>query len=135
MPEAKSSRDIMAEVMSGGRQALVPMLAEMLKRDGIDEVDTAEERRRFWQRALTPEQEAQLWQQEIANRGITQMTPEQATDIGLGISKQVYPDRWDMMPGAGRDTEAKQAMWASKHAKLGPPVEKQQEGEANGIEG
>lgn len=125
MPEPQSSRDILAEQMIQGRKVLVPHLAQMLKRRGIQEVDATEQRRRFWQRVLTPEQEAQLWQQEMAMRGITELVPgsPEALDIGLGIAKQVYPDRFDMMAGEGRDHESDQADWAWKMASKGPPPE------------
>lgn len=127
MPEAAASpRDILAETMADGRKSVVPYLAEMLKRDKIAEVPSDEERRRFWQRAVTPEQEQQLWLGEMQARGLTPetMTPEQALDLGLKIGQQVYPDRWDMMSGEGRNTQAQQATWAWKHTKLGPPEQK-----------
>jgi hypothetical protein len=123
MSDASAPRDILAETMTQGKKVLVPMLAEMLKRKGIETVESKEERRRFWQRAATPEQEALMWQQEMANRGLTELVPgaPQTLDIGLGISKRVYPDRWDMAPGEGRDTESAQAEWAARHARKGPP--------------
>jgi predicted transcriptional regulator len=129
MPEQKTPRDVLAETMDGGRKVIVPLLAEMLKRKGIDEVDTAEQRRRFWQRALTVEQEQQLWQQAMIERGLVQLTPGDPVtiDIGLGISKMVYPDRWDMLPGEGRDHASQQAEWAWKMAKAGPPKPKADE--------
>lgn len=128
MANAESPRDILATTMRDGRKVIVPLLAEMLKRRGIEEVDNTEERRRFWQRALTPEQEAALWQQEMTSRGITELVPgsPEALDIGLGISKQVYPDRWDMMAGEGRDQGSAQAVWAAKHARRGPPEQTQE---------
>lgn len=121
MADAQSPRDILAEVVSEGRKVLVPHLAEMLKRSNIAEVTPSEERQRFWQRAMTPEQEQQAWQAEMAQRGLAELTPEQAVDIGLAVSKRVYPGRWDMMTGEGRDTQAQQATWAWKHAKQGNP--------------
>lgn len=131
MPESSAPRDVLAETMADSRKALVPHLAALLKREKIVEVPPDEERRRFWKRAMTPEQEAQLWTTELATRGLLPeaLTPEVATDIGLKIGQQVYPDRYDMMPQDGRDTQAKQANWAWKHAKLGPP-ETKDEGEA-----
>ncbi|HVQ45107.1 MAG TPA: hypothetical protein VMT30_09210 [Candidatus Saccharimonadia bacterium] len=121
MPDAAAPRDIMAETMVQGRKSLVPHLAEMLKRDAIAEVPPDEERRRFWERAKTPAQEAQMWQQEMQQRGLTELTPELALDIGLKISQQVYPDRWDMSTGEGRTTQADIANWAMKHTRAGPP--------------
>ena len=134
MPDAKAPRDIFAETMSDGRKVLVPYLAEMLKRGKISEVDAKDERRRFWLRAMTEEQEAQLWQQAMLQRGLTPetLTPEQATDIGLGIAKQVYQARFDMMEKEGRDTPSAQATWAWKHAQMGPPEEKPVEGATDG---
>lgn len=119
MPDAESSRDIMARQMTEGRKVLVPYLAEHFKRKGIKQLDAAEQKRRFAQRALTPEQEAALWAQEMASRGLTELVPgsPQVLEIGLGISKQVYPDRWDMMTGEGRDHASDQAEWAMKMAK------------------
>ncbi len=132
--DAVSSRDILAETMSDGRKAVVPYLAEMMRRESkIAEVPPDEERTRFWQRALTPEQEAQLWASEMQARGITTLTPEQATDIGLKIGSQVYPDRFDMMGQEGRTTQAQQARWAWKHMQAGPP-KAMQEGEQDGVE-
>lgn len=130
MPQANSPRDILAETMSEGRKVVVPYLAEMLKTERISEVPTAEERRLFWARAKTPEQEAQMWTEALAQRGLApeMLTPEVALDIGLGIAKEVYPGRWDMMGQEGRTTQADQARWAAKHAKLGPPTA-MQEGE------
>lgn len=123
MPDPSSSRDILAETMIQGRKVLTPLLSEMLKRKGIQEVDAAEQRRRFWQRALTPEQEAALWQQEMIARGLTELVPgsPEAVQIGLGISKAVYPDRFDMLEGEGRDHASAQAEWAWKMAQEGPP--------------
>jgi hypothetical protein len=124
---AGSPRDILAQTMADGRKVLVPYLATMMKRSDIKEVDASEQRRRFWQRALTPEQEQQLWVQELAARGIPQLVPgsPDAVDIGLKISKQTYPDRWDMLPGEGRDNQSDQAMWAWKQAQKGPPASEQ----------
>lgn len=118
-----SPRDILAETMEGGRKVVVPYLAEMLKRTGITEVDSEEERRRFWQRAMTPEQETLLWHEEMVRRGISQLVPgsPEVLEIGLGISKQVYPDRWDMLTGEGRAHQSDQARWAWKLARRGPP--------------
>ena len=118
-----SPRDILAQTMTDGRKVLVPHLAGLLKRNKIAEVESSEERLRFWQRALSPEQEQLLWQQEMAARGIQQLVPgsPEVLDIDLGISKQVYPSRWDMLPGEGRDDQSDQAMWAWKHAQKGPP--------------
>jgi hypothetical protein len=127
--DESSPRDILAQTMADGRKSVVPYLAEMLKRDKIAEVPPDEERRRFWQRALTPEQETALWQQEMQQRGLMELTPELALDIGLKISQQVYPDRWDMMPAEGRDAQSQQAQWAMKHTRAGPPKAMQQEGE------
>ena len=129
MPDASSPRDILAETMAEGRKSVVPYLAELLKRDKIAEVPPDEERRRFWTRVLTPEQEAQLWAQEMQQRGLMELTPETALDIGLKIGSQVYPDRFDMMTGEGRNTQAQQAEWAWRHVKVGPPAAMQQEGE------
>lgn len=139
MPEAPSSpRDILAETMADGRKVITPYLAEMLKTSRVAEVPTAEERKRFWQRAMNEQQEAELWVTEMQRRGLPPVPPadpvqadeylKQMTDVGLGISKQVYVDRWDMMPQEGRDTQADQARWAWKHAKVGPP-QAMQEGE------
>lgn len=129
MPDtAGSPRDVLAEVMAEGRKVLVPHLAEMLKRTQIKEIDTSEERQRFWQRAITPEQEQLLWQEGMARLGTLELTPDQALDLGLQISKRVYPDRWDMLGGEGRDAQSDQAMWAWKQAKLGPPVPRAEEG-------
>lgn len=126
---SSSPRDILAKTMSDGRRVLVPLLAQQLKREGIAEVDASEERRRFWQRALTPEQEQALWLQEMAARGIAELVPgsPEALDIGLGISKQTYPSRWDMLPGDGRDDQGSQAAWAWKHARKGPPEPTQED--------
>lgn len=121
MAEAPAQRDVLAQVMADGRKTLVPLLAELLRRDGIETVESKEERRLFWQRALTPEQEQALWMQEMATRGVTELTPETAAQIGLGISKQVYPARWDMLAADGRDHESDQIRWAYKHAQKGPP--------------
>lgn len=132
MPEtAGSPRDILAQTMADGRKVLVPHLAEMLKRSDIKEVDTAEQRRRFNQRALTPEQEQQLWVQEMTSRGIAELMPgsPEARDIGLEISKHVYTGRWDMMPGEGRDSLSDQAMWAWNLARTVEPPAAEQEAE------
>lgn len=125
---AGSPRDILARTMADGRKVLVPYLAEMLKRSDITEVDAAEQRRRFNQRALTPEQEQQLWVQEMAARGIQQLEPgsPQALDIGLAVSKRVYPDRWDMLAGEGRDGLSEQALWAWKMARKAQPAAEQE---------
>lgn len=129
MPDtAGSPRDVLAKVMSEGRKTLVPHLAEMLKRTQIKEIDTSEERQRFWQRAITPEQEQLLWQEGMARLGTLELTPDQALDLGLQISKRVYPDRWDMLGGEGRDAQSDQAMWAWKQAQKGPPTPKAEEG-------
>jgi hypothetical protein len=141
MPDAASQRDIMAETMAQGRKSLIPHLAEMLKRDAIAEVPPDEERRRFWTPVITDEQEAQRWQEEMQQRGLTPemaSDPAQAedylkqmTDIGLKLAREKYPDRFDMMAGEGRDTQAKQADWAWTHLKAGPP-KAMQEGEQDG---
>ena len=107
--------------MADGRKSVVPYLAEMLRREKIAEVPPDEERRRFWQRALTDKQEQQLWQDEMAQRGMTELTPELALDIGLKIAQSVFPDRWDMMAGEGRMSQSDQANWAMKHTRAGPP--------------
>jgi hypothetical protein len=116
-------RDILARTMQDGRTVLIPHLAEMLRREGIATVESPEERRRFWQRALTPEQEAQMWLQEAVARGITEFIPgsPEVLDIGLGIAKAVYPDRFDMMGQEGRNHASAQAEWAMRHARRGPP--------------
>jgi hypothetical protein len=124
MAAPQSPRDILAEVMDQSRKALVPHLAEMLKRSKIKEVDSSEERTRFWQRALTPEQEQELWRQELVKAGTldtSALSPQQLLGIGITISQQVYPDRWDMATGEGRDTQSAQAEWAWKQAMKGPP--------------
>jgi hypothetical protein len=95
MAAPQSPRDILAEVMDQSRKALVPHLAEMLKRSKIKEVDSSEERTRFWQRALTPEQEQELWRQELVKAGTldtSALSPQQLLGIGITISQQVYPD-------------------------------------------
>lgn len=125
MADTASPRDILARVTADGRKVLVPHLAEMLQREGIETVQSKEERRLFWLRAATPEQEAQMWQDEMLQRGITELAPEspEVLDIGLKISKAVYPARWDMLEGEGRTHASEQAQWAWKHAKKGPPAE------------
>ncbi len=127
MPEPKSHRNILAELMAGGQKTLVPHLAEMLKRTGIEEVDASGERERFWQPALTDEQEQEAWRQEMAARGITQLVPgsPEVIDIGLKISKVKYPARWDMAPGEGREHESEQAELSYKHARKGQPQQPQ----------
>ncbi len=132
MPEAAAPRDVLAEVMDGGKKAIVPHLAEMLRRKGIAEVPTAEQKRRFDQPAITDEQEQQMWQQEMIARGIQQLVPgDPATiDIGLKISKAKFPDRWDMMTGEGRDKTSAQAEWAWKMARSTLPKPKEQTGQA-----
>lgn len=129
MADSMSSRDILARVMRDGRKVLVPHLAEMLQREAIETVESKNERKLFWERAVTPEQEAQMWLGEMAARGITELVPgsPEAADIGLKISKSVYPARWDMMSGEGRQHASEQAMWAWKHAKQGPPEPKADE--------
>jgi len=144
MSDTKSQRDIMAETMAAGRKSLIPHIAEMLKRDSIVEVPPDEERRRFWTPVLTDEQEAQLWQQEMQQRGLPPVPPDDPaqaeeylkhmTDIGLKIASQKYPDRFDMMAQEGRDTQAKQAAWAWRHMKAGPP-KAMQEGEQDAPQG
>ncbi len=114
--------------MAESRKSVVPYIAEMLKRDKIAEVPPDEERRRFWSAALTDEQEAQRWQEEMTRRGLTELTPELALDIGLKISQEKFPDRWDMVGGEGRNTQAQQAEWAWRHVQAGPP-KAMQEGE------
>jgi hypothetical protein len=128
---AGSPRDILAQTMADGRKVLVPHLAEMLKRSDIKEVDSSEQRRRFNQRAMTPEQEQQLWVQEMTSRGLAELTPgsPEALDIGLRISKQVYPDRWDMLAGEGRDGLSDQALWAWKMARTVEPPAAEQDAE------
>lgn len=131
MPEAKSSRDVLAQVMDEGKKRMIPLLAEMMKRDAIAEVPPDEERRQFWAPAITDEQEQQMWQQEMTTRGVSpEMAndPEQAqkyldqmVDIGLKIASQKYPGRFDMMTGEGRNTQAQQALWAWRHAQAGSP--------------
>jgi hypothetical protein len=107
MPRAtQSTRDILSETFESGRRVLVPQLATLMRRDKITEVEAAEERRRFWQRAITEQEEASLWQQG--------MTPYE-------ISKQVYPDRWDMAGAEGRVHESEIAAWSHKHAQKGTP--------------
>lgn len=122
-----SPRDILAQVMADGRKSLVPHLAEMLKHADIETLDSAEERRRFWQRAVSPEDEQRLWQQEMATRGLTELDPKSALEIGLGISQKVYPARWDMAMAEGRDHESDIAQWAWKHAKRGDPSAEQEQ--------
>jgi len=126
--EPKSPRDLLAETMSGGRKVLVPHLAEMLKTNRVKELGSAEERERFWQAAITDAQEAQMWQDEMATRGLTELVPgsPEVVDIGLKVSKAKYPSRWDMMVAEGRDTTPVQAEWAARHARRGPPVPKQE---------
>lgn len=128
MPDPKSQRDLLAELMAGGQKAVVPHLAEMLKRSGIQEIEAPEERDRFWQAALTDEQEQQMWQQEMMARGLTQLIPGafDTIDIGLKVSKAKYPGRWDMSTGEGRVHESDIAQWAYKQARKGPPVSAQQ---------
>lgn len=119
MPDAESSRDIMARTMTDGRKVLVPYLAEHFKRKGIRELDPAEQKRRFVQAAITDDQERQMWIQEMTSRGLAELVPgsPQALDIGLGIAKVKYPDRFDMLAGEGRDHASDQAEWAMKMAK------------------
>lgn len=124
MANDATPRDILAQTMKDGRQVMVPYLAEMLKRKGISELDSNEQRRRFWQSALTDEQEQAMWRQEMADRGLTQLEPGsmETLDIGLKISKAKYPDRWDMLAGEGRDSLSQQADWAAAMARKGPPA-------------
>lgn len=127
MPEKPlSPRDIQARVMEDGKKTLVPHLAALLNREGITEVLPAEERRRFWQRAMTPEQEQEVWVQEMAQAGITQLVPgaPETIELGLRVAATVYPDRFDMLAQEGRDTPSAQAAWAMKHARRGPPTPK-----------
>lgn len=128
MPDPKSPRDILAETMAGGRKVLVPHLAEMLKHRGITEVSAAEERERFYQAAITDEQEQRMWQDEALKRGITEWVPgsPEALDAGLAISKVKYPARWDMSAAEGRNTVSDIATWAMKHARAGPPSPRQE---------
>lgn len=129
MAESASSRDILARVMRDGRKVIVPHIAEMLKREGIETVESKEERRLFWLRAVTPEREARMWLDEMAQRGLTELVPgsPEALEMGLKISKSVYPSRWDMLEGEGRDHQSEQSMWALKAAKQGPPESKADE--------
>lgn len=123
MPDAPSPRDLLAETMAGGRKVIVPHLAEMLKTRRVQELGSSEERRRFWQPAITDAEEQQMWRDEMAARGLTALVPGSpaAVDIGLKVSKVKYPDRWDMAPQEGRDTDSAQAEWAARHMRLGPP--------------
>ena len=126
MPEVKSPRDILGEVMAGAQKTQTPLLAELLKSDRVTEVDSSEERQRFWQSALTDEQEQQMWADAMAARGLTQLVPgsREVLDIGMAVSKAKYPTRFDMMEQEGRTTEAQQAMWAAEHARKGMPEPK-----------
>ena len=129
MAEIKSPRDILAEQMDAGRKRLVPLLAEMMKRSAIKEIGSTEERERFWRRALNEEQEQALWAQMMAAKGIIELVPGAPETIAMGmeVSKQVYPDRWDMAPAEGRDHESDQAEWSAKHARRGPPKKMQEQ--------
>lgn len=123
MPGPKTQRDLLAEVMAGAQRVQTPLLAEQLKSDRVSAVDSSEERRRFWQAAITDEQEQQMWRDEMAARGLTTVLPgsPEAIDIGMAISKSKFPDRWDMAEQEGRNTTAQQATWAWNHAKKGAP--------------
>lgn len=123
MPGPRAPRDILAEVMAGAQRVQTPLLAELLRSDRVQAVDSPEERRRFWQAVLTDEEEAQMWRDEMVARGLTRVLPgsPEALDIGMRISKAKYPDRWDMAGQEGRTTEAQQAQWAWKHAQKGAP--------------
>lgn len=129
MPELTAPRDILAQVMKDGKDVMVPLLAEQLKREAIDEVPSDEQRRLWWQRALTPEQEQQEWMNEMAARGLTELIPgsPEVTEIGLKIAPKVYPSRFDMMTAEGRDSQSAQAVWSWKMAKTKPPEPKVEE--------
>lgn len=79
--------------------------------DGLDRDPTMRhlpperERELFWQRAMTPEQEAQLWAQGVDP---------------WAISAMVYPERWKLSK-MGRTTLTQQARWFKEHQKKGPP--------------
>ncbi len=126
----ESSRDILAEQMASGRKVLVPILAEMLKTSRVKEVDTSEERRLFWEPAITDEEEDRLWADAMIREGINgPVTPEMLplmTKIGLEISHRKFPDRWDMAGAEGRNTDAQTAEWALKHALKGRPGAQQE---------
>ena len=126
MPEPRSPRDLLAEVMAGAQRVQTPLLAELLKTDRVQPVDSSEERRRFWQAAITDEQEQQMWRDEMAARGLQVVLPgsPEAIDIGMRIAKVKYPDRFDMMSQEGRNTVAQQAQWLWSHAKKWPPEPK-----------
>lgn len=123
MPGPMSRRDLLAEVMAGAQKVQTPLLAEQLRTDRVQAVDTSEERRRFWQAAISEQQEQQMWRDEMAARGLTTVLPgsPEAIDIGMRISKAKYPDRFDMMGQEGRNTVAQQAQWAFRHMQKGPP--------------
>lgn len=123
MPSTKSRRDLLAEVMAGAQRVQTPLLAELLLSDRVQKVDPSDERRRFWQAAITDEQEQQMWRDEATARGVTAWVPgsPEALDAGLKIAKVKYPDRFDMMGQEGRNTTAQHALWAWGHAKKGMP--------------
>jgi hypothetical protein len=89
---------------------------------GSTTLTAPQERAAFWKRAMTPEQEAQLWQQGLAEAAQQGINPDDAIkQLAPKISAQVYTYRWQMAAWGGRDTPDKVAAWASKHAAAGPP--------------
>lgn len=123
MAESPSQRDVLGEFMASSKKELIPYLAEMMRTRRVQEVGTAEMRRRFWQPAITDDEEQRLWEEEMVRDGLTPdtLTPEHVLRIGLKLSQIKYPDRWDLAGQEGRTTDAQKSMWAYQMAEKGPP--------------
>ena len=104
---AENTRAELAQRLLETREQVGEAVTEGITRDPtMRQLPPEQERELFWQRAVTPEQEAQLWAQGVDP---------------WAISAMVYPERWKLAK-LGRPTLTQQARWFKEHQQKGPPT-------------
>ena len=103
----ENTRAELAQRLLETRREVGEAVTEGITRDPtMRQLPPEKERELFWQRAVTPEQEAQLWAQGVDP---------------WAISAMVYPERWKLAK-LGRPTLTQQVRWFKEHQQKGPPA-------------
>jgi hypothetical protein len=102
----ENQRDQIAEALLDTQERVGDAVSQGLTRDPtMGRLSGEAERKLFWQRAISPQEEQHLWAQGL--------DPWE-------ISTRVFPKRWQLLP-LGRTTDTEKVAWLKKHQQLGPP--------------
>lgn len=128
MPDQIPMRQRAAQQLYENRKALSQkMAAGRVPVDGTVPVSSAEERKMYWQRAITAEEELMTWQ-GIIQEGLAEGLDEQGA-IARAVPRvaiAVYPARSALLNQGDRARGVpgwveRQIAYANKHEKMGPP--------------